>query len=364
MPRYLVSEPIETILNTLGDALDFVDCGIVLLNASLRASFINRQFWKIWDLDPDALPAAPTCRALMVHIAAQARYGMSDAERTGYVADQEALVRAGSIPLTQIYLAGRRLILFRCIVSRDGGRLLTYIDISREIEREVSDAVDKLNAELRFNSETLEEQASHLAALAETAEENAQKAEAARLLLENEIAERRQLEIKLRRMATTDGLTGALNRAEFLASAQDRLDLGTPVVVLMLDVDHFKSINDSYGHAGGDCALQRLVVILRAGLRDVDLLGRLGGEEFSIVLLNTSDDAAERVAERLRVMVAEEAVAFDHRQISMTVSIGMASQTKADQSIEQIIARADDALYRAKRNGRNRLVVHRPAEAV
>jgi diguanylate cyclase (GGDEF)-like protein len=329
----------------------------------MRASFINHRFWEIWRLDPVTSPIGSTFQLLMEHVADRGLFVTPDADLPGYIANQEAQVRDGPIPLTHIHLVDQRCILFRCIVARDGGRLLTYTDISREVRQEVADAVERLNAELRFNSETLEEQAAYLASLAETAEENAQKAEAARLLLENEIAERRQLEIKLRRMATTDGLTGALNRAEFLASAQNWLELSNQVTVLMIDVDHFKQINDSYGHAGGDCALQRLVVILRAGLRDVDLLGRLGGEEFAVVLLNTPLDAAGRVAERLRAMVAETLVSFGEGQISMTVSIGMATQSEADQSIEQIIARADDALYQAKRSGRNRLVVHRQAEA-
>jgi diguanylate cyclase (GGDEF)-like protein len=363
MPRYLPSEPVEAILRTLGGALDFVDCGLVLLNRAMRASFINRQFWAMWNLDLDALPAGPTFQALMDFAASHGSYRLANADRPGSILDQEAMVRAGSVPLTQIHLADQRRILFRCIESSDGGRLLTYLDVSHVVEQEISDAVERLRAELRFNSEMLEEQASHLASLAETAEENAQKAEAARALLEIEITERRQLEIKLRRMATIDGLTGALNRGEFLASAQARMDQGSDVIVLMLDIDHFKTINDSYGHAGGDCALQKFVMILRHDLREVDLLGRLGGEEFAVALLNTQHDVAVRMAERLRVAIMETPVAFGPQYIPMTVSIGMAIQAAGDHSIEQIIARADDALYHAKRSGRNRVVIHGRAAA-
>ena len=180
MPRYFDSAPNEAMLDALADALDLVDCGIVLLNPIMRASFINQRFWEIWRLDPVTSPIGSTFQLLMEHVADQGLFVTPDADLPGYIANQEAQVRDGPIPLTHIHLVDQRCILFRCIVARDGGRLLTYTDISREVRQEVADAVERLNAELRFNSETLEEQAAYLASLAETAEENAQKAEAAR----------------------------------------------------------------------------------------------------------------------------------------------------------------------------------------
>ena len=145
-----------------------------------------------------------------------------------------------------------------------------------------------MNIEQRFNAETLETQAAYLASLAETADESARRAEEANRQLEHEIAERRQLEAQLRRMATTDGLTGTLNRARFLVLGQQELErsqqTGRGLAVLMLDIDHFKLINDRYGHQVGDEALKHFVAQLRAGVRGIDLLGRLGGEEFAIVL--------------------------------------------------------------------------------
>jgi diguanylate cyclase (GGDEF)-like protein len=259
-------------------------------------------------------------------------------------------------------LADGRQLLFGCVASPDGGRILTYTDISRELRQEASSAVERTSAELRFNSEMLEEHGAHLAALAEAAEESAQRADAARGLLEHEITQRRQLEIKLRRLATTDGLTGVLNRSEFLASAEREMDARKTsepnMVVLMIDVDHFKAINDRFGHAGGDRALTHLVTTLRAGLRQIDLLGRLGGEEFGIMLLDTPLMPAKMVAERLRARVAEVQIAFADRLISMTISIGLAVQLDTDESIEQVLARADGALYQAKRSGRNQVVAH------
>jgi diguanylate cyclase (GGDEF)-like protein len=364
MPRYLISEPAEAILSTLGDALDLVDFGIVLLNRDLRARFINDRFGALWNIQPEFLATAPTFRQLLVNAAASGWYSMPDADLPAYLDAREAEVRAGSTPPAVIELADGRHMLFRCIACADGGRILTYADISRELRSETEDAVARVSAELRFNTEMLEEQGAHLATLAESAEESAQKAEASRLLLEHEIAERRQLEAKLRQLATTDGLTGAFNRTELLAAAQREIETGQPkLVVLMIDVDHFKAINDRFGHAGGDRALRHLVAKLRAGIRPTDLLGRLGGEEFAIVLTDTPPSPAETVAERLRARVAEAPVVFGDRLIPMTISIGLAIQFETDASIEQIIARADDALYCAKSSGRNRVVTDQRPEA-
>ena len=367
MPHYPIPIPAKAMLKMLGDALDRVDFGIVLLDRDLRVCFINRSGKAVWNVPPKLLATAPTFRQLLDDAAASGLYAVSPDNLFAYLNGREAEVRAGSIAPVVLELADRRHILFRCAPCADGGRILTYADISDELEHEASDAVARVSAELRFNSEILEDHAAHLAALAETAEENAQKTEAARLRLEHEIAERRQLEIKLRQLATTDGLTGALNRAELLAAAQREIDagqkLGKQLVVLMLDVDHFKAINDRFGHAGGDRALEHLVATLRADIRQIDLLGRMGGEEFAIVLPATPLLAAEAVAERLRARVAEILVPFGDRRIAMTISVGVAIELESDHSIEQVIMRADDALYRAKGNGRNQVATDQRLQA-
>ena len=367
MPRFLSPGPTNSVLCALGEALDLVDFGIVLLDHDLRARFINRHFGEIWEIDPALLEAAPTFRVLLENAATRGWYSVPAAALAAYLDERESEIRAGSTPPAVIVLADGRHISFRCIACPDGGRLLTYADISEELQREALDATARVSAELRFNSEVLEEQGAYLATLAEAAEENAQRAEKARSMLEHEIAERRQLETKLRAMATTDGLTGALNRTEFLASAMREMDArkGTArrVVVLMIDVDYFKSINDRFGHAGGDRALQHLVTILRAGIRQIDLLGRLGGEEFAIALLDTPYATAKAIAERLRERVAEAQLQFGDRLARMTISVGLAIQLETDRSIEQALARADDALYHAKSGGRNRVVADQQTEA-
>ena len=352
----------------LVEALDLVDFGIVLLDQHFRVSFVNRRFDEMWNIQPSGPTTTLNLRELLSAVAAAGRCDMPPADLHAYLDQQEAEVNAGPAQPALMELADGRRILFRCATCADGGRVLTYADISQELRREAADTVARLTAELRFNVEILEEQGAHLAALAEAAEESARKAEAARLRLEHEMAERHQLEKQLRRLATTDGLTGALTRAQFLASAQQEMEAaqrqGRELVVLMLDVDHFKAINDNYGHAGGDRALQHLVATLGAGLRQVDLLGRLGGEEFAILLADTPPSPARRVAERLRAGVAESPFAFNDLFIPMTISIGLAVQLATDRSIEQVISRADGALYRAKRSGRNRVITDRRLEPV
>jgi len=360
MPQFLISEPAEAILSVLGDALDLVDVGILLLNRDMRARFINRRLEEMFHLPPTLMASGPAFRELLDHGAANVGFALPAYEQADYLNQRDAAVRAGSVPPTRIDLADGRRLSFCCTACPDGGRILTYADISQELRREAREAAEQINAELRFSSETMEEQAAYLASLAEGADESARVAEAAKRALEREIIERCRLEDELRRLATTDGLTGALNRAACMASGQRAVEYareaGQNLAVLMLDVDHFKAINDGYGHAGGDLALRHLVATLRAGIRDCDVVGRLGGEEFAVVLPTATIEVAETVAERLRSRVAETPLEHGDRVIEMTVSVGLAIQRETDRGIEQLIARADAALYQAKRSGRNRVV--------
>ena len=251
--------------------------------------------------------------------------------------------------------------------------MLTCADLVAPANNEVGrspqaqDAAEQLSVELRFSNETLESQAAYLASLAEAADANAQAAEEAKRQLQREVAERRQLEARLRHMATTDALTGALNRAQFLALGQREVervrqhDLG--LALLMLDIDHFKSVNDRYGHPAGDAAWCHIVSELRAGIRRIDLLGRLGGEEFAIVLPAIGREAAAAVAERLRAHVASHTLTHAGQQIDMTVSIGLAMLSDGDHGMEQLLVRADALLYDAKHAGRDRVVGDSPANA-
>ena len=172
----------------------------------------------------------------------------------------------------------------------------------------------------------------------------------------------------LLRLASTDALTGTLNRATFLQQGEAEFSrarrYGRSLSVMMIDADHFKRINDSFGHAGGDAALQTLAKTLRTGVRPSDLLGRMGGEEFALLLPETDSRAAVMMAERLRSAVAELAVTFADRPLRLTVSIGVATLVDATADLGTLLQVADQALYAAKGAGRNAVVDSRSVPAV
>ena len=175
-----------------------------------------------------------------------------------------------------------------------------------------------------------------------------------------DISERKRAEAELREMATTDFLTGLANRRHFMArmtgemARLQRLD-NPHAAVLMLDLDHFKHINDAHGHAAGDAMLRHFAALMRDELRKIDSVGRVGGEEFAIILPGANLDEAGVFAERLRQKVATTPLTLDDQVISITVSIGIASMRTTDVNADTALIRADEALYRAKKNGRNRV---------
>lgn len=171
--------------------------------------------------------------------------------------------------------------------------------------------------------------------------------------------ERWQQITELQRLATTDQLTGLSNRAHFMDNAEVELRragrFNRELVVLMIDIDFFKQINDRHGHATGDEALRIFSRVLGKETRAFDLLGRIGGEEFAVVLPETTIEAGLQIAGRLREAVEKSSFVFQGGpSISFTVSIG-ASPLRAGDNLDSILARADDALYRAKDAGRNRV---------
>lgn len=166
-------------------------------------------------------------------------------------------------------------------------------------------------------------------------------------------------------LATYDALTKALNRRVIrLAGEQELLRwqrYGHPFAVMVLDIDHFKQINDQHGHLVGDQVLQQVVAAVRKPLRKTDLLGRYGGEEFLILLAVTDGDTAHELAERIRGAVESTPMGSD--QLRRTISIGVTSVRDGDDSFDDLIARADIAVYRAKAMGRNRVVMFEDAAA-
>jgi diguanylate cyclase (GGDEF)-like protein len=166
----------------------------------------------------------------------------------------------------------------------------------------------------------------------------------------------------LRSRQGIDSLTGALGRSALAESLQRALDGGTSFAALFVDIDHFKRVNDTFGHQMGDLALQRVAGALSSERRAGDVCGRYGGEEFVLLVCNVSAHEAERVAERHRRSVASLRLAADGGPERITISIGVAvfDPENPDPSVAAILARADAALYVAKRAGRDCVIMADP----
>jgi diguanylate cyclase (GGDEF)-like protein len=236
----------------------------------VRAQFINRAFRRLYRL-PDALAdSKPSFAALLHHAQDHKLYAVASDKIDAAIAEREALIEAGDEKPHDIRLASGEVIRSRCKVLADGGRMLTFGNVSD---------------------------------LVRSADEMAE-------------------------LALKDALTGICNRRHFMA----RLDAewkryrryGRPLSLLMLDIDHFKSINDRFGHDVGDQAIISVARMCAAQTRDSDVVARIGGEEFSILLPEADLAEARAVAERLRKAVAERTLAINGKVVAFTVSIGVA----------------------------------------
>jgi diguanylate cyclase (GGDEF)-like protein len=174
--------------------------------------------------------------------------------------------------------------------------------------------------------------------------------------------ERSELRHKI--AALIDPLTGLANRRAFMSDADtmiaQRASRSEPIAVLLADLDHFKKINDVHGHSCGDRVLKLFAAALDRCIAQDDLAGRIGGEEFAVLLTDRSEEAALAFAERLRCAFAEAAIEIDGRAIRATVSVGVAVSRIGAHDLASLLARADQALYRAKASGRNRVAAFSP----
>ena len=285
-------------LTSLRAALDQSEVGVVLLDSEMRAQFINRAFRRLWRLPDDVAERKPAFVGLMYH-GRNAKTFMVPANQIDFIAEQTALIRAGDEQPVDIRLANGEVIRSRCKVLADGGRMVTYGNVSDLVR----------NAD--------------------------------------EMAE----------LAMKDALTGIYNRRHFMA----RLDsewkrfrrYERPLSLLMLDIDHFKSINDRYGHDVGDQVIVAVARLCATQTRDSDVVARIGGEEFAILLPETELEDACVAAERLRTARRRASVRDAHRSTAVTVSIGAALAEANVAGLAELMKRADDALYAAKRGGRN-----------
>jgi diguanylate cyclase (GGDEF)-like protein len=293
-------------LEMLRSALEQVDYGVVLLDHELRAIFINRAFRAIWNLPDEKADSRPAFVALMYHGRDTKAYDVPPDELDRYVAQRTALVRRGDETPLDLRLANGEVLRFKCKALPSGGRMLSYAS--------VTDLV-------------------------------------------------RQAE-ELQMLATTDPLTGIYNRRRFFSLAEaewarsQRYD--RPLSMLMVDIDHFKSINDTFGHDAGDRVIARVAEVCRNAKRDTDILARVGGEEFAILLPETTARDAVLFGDRLRQILGEGRAA-DVRQLpKVTISIGVAQAGGSLTSIPKLMKAADGALYEAKRGGRDRVSIADP----
>ncbi|WP_372982641.1 GGDEF domain-containing protein [Marinobacter sediminum] len=180
------------------------------------------------------------------------------------------------------------------------------------------------------------------------------------MALVRDVTYQRELEDRLTMESRTDEMTGFYNRKHFKSQLEAQhsgfIRSGLPASVIMFDFDHFKTINDQYGHAGGDLVLIDTAKIIQRELRPLDVGCRIGGEEFAIILPNTQLQSAMAFAERIRQLVERKEFKVDHHSFHVTVTMGVASFSTEDSSYASLMKRADEALYAGKAAGRNRVV--------
>lgn len=288
-------------LAALRAIVDDLQYGVVVLDKDRRAQFVNRAFRRFWRVPDELADGRQTFVKLMYHGRGIKAYAVSADKLGDYIAKQLELIRAGDDRPLSIRLTNGEVVQFRCKALPNGGRLLTYGNVS----------------ELADQAEALE------------------------------------------RLACVDGLTGLNNRRHFLTLAESEWSrfqrYQRPLALLMIDIDFFKSVNDTYGHDAGDAVLKAVAESLHRSKRSSDIAGRLGGEEFALILPEATLDRAIAAGERYRTLIAGRPIIAMGRQISVTVSIGVGVAETGMCGFEDLLKRADVALYEAKNSGRNRV---------
>jgi diguanylate cyclase (GGDEF)-like protein len=175
------------------------------------------------------------------------------------------------------------------------------------------------------------------------------------------ITERRHLKVELQKQANTDELTGVINRRHFLELANIELKrairLNRPMAIVMIDLDYFKLVNDKHGHAAGDKILVAFTETCRKYIREIDIFARIGGDEFALLLPETSPEQASAVVERIRIAMMSRATHIACNPLTITISSGISISESKEESLDTLMSRADKALYQAKETGRNKIVI-------
>lgn len=286
-------------LEALRDALDNVSEGVVLLDADLNARFMNRKMKQVWRVSDQQAATRPAYATLIANAPNANHPGLPPEELAAFFAGRVAAVRGAESTLRDLKTPDGRHIRVHCAVLKNDGRMLTYCDIS----------------DLIRNAEQLE------------------------------------------KLATTDSMTGLYNRRHFLVSAEAEWGrfqrYHRPLSLLMVDIDHFKAVNDRYGHAVGDEAIISVANACTEGKRGSDIIGRLGGEEFAILLPETDLAQASIVADRLCRRIASHVLVAHKVHFKVTASIGVATASVSMSGLDVLVRAADQALYQAKSEGRN-----------
>jgi diguanylate cyclase (GGDEF)-like protein len=180
------------------------------------------------------------------------------------------------------------------------------------------------------------------------------------LWVASNVTARKELEVQLRMQSEVDSLSGLLNRRKLMSVLAEHFDTferyATPMTMLIFDIDHFKRVNDEHGHLAGDMVIKTTADVCQRELRTTDAPARLGGDEFVVLMPHTTCEQATPIAERLRLRIAETLQALGCIGDSVTISGGLACFRAGDLSCEDVLKRGDDALYQAKRAGRNRII--------
>ncbi len=241
----------------------------------------------------------------------------------------------------------------------DGGVIgfvgtITDITGQKQAEKVLKDYNQMLQSQVEERTQSLQN------ALAERTQLLVHQSELNERLVAKTAALRKANE-QLNTLATTDSLTGVVNRREFFRLAEQELARARryshPTALMMMDIDHFKRVNDQYGHAIGDDALRHFTGICRQEMRSEDVIGRLGGEEFAILLPETDVESAQILAERIRASLTQSSVNTQAEPLQMSVSIGVTERAEGETQLKALLQRADSALYEAKNQGRNRVCV-------
>jgi diguanylate cyclase (GGDEF)-like protein len=293
-------------LTGLREIVDVLNVGIVVLDKEGRVKFMNRAFRYFWRVPNKMVMSDLTFAQLMRHGRGMRAYAMTHERAEDYLGKQMELIRSGEDRPLQMRLTNGGMIQFRCKTLPRGGHLLSYGNVS-ELAKEAA---------------------------------------------------------ALERLASLDSLTGLNNRRHFMVLAEMEWSrfkrYGRPLAMLMLDIDFFKSVNDCYGHDAGDEVIKAVANILQKHKRTSDIVGRLGGEEFALLLPEASSESAAAAGERLRRVVAESEILTGDERIPATISVGVAASYDQTNGIGQMLKEADIALYEAKRTGRNRVCRFEP----